>query len=57
MSVSKELLEILACPRCGKSVKESADGEGLVCENCRLIYPINKDIPVMLIDFAKSYED
>ncbi len=53
MPVDKKLLEILACPNCKGDVKVSDDGKGIICEKCRLIYPIEDDIPVMLIDEAK----
>ena len=48
--ISKELLEILACPKCKQSVQ--LDGEWLVCTNasCGLRYPIRDGIPVLLID-------
>ncbi len=52
MSIDKELLEILACPKCKGEVKLTEKEDGLVCESCRLIYPIKDDIPVMLIDEA-----
>ena len=52
MAVSKELLDILACPVCIKSVHLTADGKGLRCEQCKRIYPIVDDIPVMLIEEA-----
>jgi uncharacterized protein YbaR (Trm112 family) len=53
MAVSQELLDILACPKCKKPVTLNATATGLVCEVCRLEYPIMDDIPVMLIDEAK----
>ena len=57
MAISKELLEILACPKCKGDLKlvdkfPIYKEEGLVCEKCRLLYPIRDDIPVMLIDEA-----
>lgn len=52
MAVSQELLDILACPVCIKSVNLTPDGKGLKCEQCKRIYPIVDDIPVMLIDEA-----
>lgn len=52
MAVDKELLDILACPKCKGAVKLSAGKDGLVCEKCRIMYPIKDDIPVMLIDEA-----
>jgi uncharacterized protein YbaR (Trm112 family) len=53
MSISKELLEILACPKCKGEVVLTEAGDGLTCAACKLLYPIVDDIPVMLIDEAK----
>ena len=54
MAISRELLEILACPKCKGDVRLNDAEDGLVCETCRLLYPIKDDIPVMLIDEAVS---
>jgi len=54
MAIDKELLEILACPKCKGDLKLTEKGDGLVCESCRLKYPIKDDIPVMLIDEAEK---
>lgn len=51
--IKKELLEILACPKCKGPVKLSEQGDSLICEPCRLVYEIKDDIPIMLIDEAK----
>ncbi len=56
MAVSPELLEILACPVCIKSVHVTPDGKGLKCEQCKRVYPIVDDIPVMLIEEAAIEE-
>lgn len=52
MALSKELLEILACPKCKGGIRLTEKGDGLVCDSCKLVYPIKDDIPVMLIDEA-----
>lgn len=52
MAIDKELLEILACPKCKGTIRLDDPGDGLICDACRLIYPIKEDIPVMLIDEA-----
>jgi len=53
MAVSPELLEILVCPACKTSpVVPINNGAGLKCEQCRRVYPVKDDIPVMLIDEA-----
>jgi uncharacterized protein YbaR (Trm112 family) len=53
MAISKDLLDILACPKCKGDIQLNESGDGLVCPNCRLLYPIKEDIPIMLIDEAK----
>ena len=52
MAISQDLLEILACPACKAKVELQADGNGLKCVECRRVYPIRDDIPVMLVDEA-----
>lgn len=54
MAISKELLEILACPQCKGEVKLNKEANGLICQNCQLMYEIKEDIPIMLIDKAKK---
>lgn len=51
--ISKELLEILACPQC-KGALQLQGEDGLLCEKCFLLYEIRDDIPIMLIDQAKK---
>jgi len=52
MAISKELLDILACPKCKGDLQLNETHDGLICQACRLMYPIKDDIPVMLIDEA-----
>lgn len=52
--VSKELLEILACPLCKTEVR--LEGDRIVCTQCGRRYPVKDDIPVMLIDEAELPE-
>lgn len=52
MSLNKELLEILACPKCKGDLMLSQKEDGLICERCKLMYPVKDDIPVMLIEEA-----
>lgn len=54
MKLSEDLLDILACPQCKGEVRVKDDETGIVCESCRLVYPVRDDIPVMLIDEAEA---
>ncbi|MFW6081386.1 MAG: Trm112 family protein [Desulfosalsimonas sp.] len=56
MAISQELLDILVCPKCKGGIYLNDSNDGLICENCRLVYEIRDDIPVMLIDEAKPLE-
>lgn len=54
MSLSPELLAILVCPKCkGELEHRETPEEDLVCHACRLVYAVDDDIPIMLIDEAK----
>jgi uncharacterized protein YbaR (Trm112 family) len=53
MAVSKELLDILACPKCKGELVLTETQEGLICNACKLVYEIRDDIPIMLIDEAR----
>jgi uncharacterized protein YbaR (Trm112 family) len=56
MAIDKDLLEILACPKCKNGVVLNEAKNALLCKVCSLAYPIEDDIPVMLIDEAKAEE-
>ena len=56
MAVSKELLDILACPQCKGDLVLTEQQDGLVCGACKLRYPIKDDIPIMLIDEAERLD-
>lgn len=56
MALSKELLDILACPKCKGEVVLTDNEDGLTCASCKLKYPVRDDIPVMLIDEAIALE-
>ncbi len=54
MPVPIELLELLVCPQCHGDLEHCIDpDEALVCHACRLVYAVEDDIPIMLIDDAK----
>ena len=56
MAISKELLEILVCPLCKAALELKQDENGLKCAQCKRVYPIRDDIPIMLIDEARIEE-
>jgi uncharacterized protein len=57
MPIKKELLDILCCPKCKGDIRLNSAGDGLICDACKLLYPIKDDIPVMLIDEAAPLKE
>ena len=53
--LDKDLLEILVCPKCKGELEYDSEKDQLKCKNCRLVYHIKDDIPVMLIDQAEKF--
>ncbi|MBD3275819.1 MAG: Trm112 family protein [Candidatus Marinimicrobia bacterium] len=53
--INQELLDILACPKCKKDLEYDEENQKLICNECRLKYRIEDDIPIMLIDEAEQF--
>ena len=52
MPVPEDLLAILACPVCKTPVEVVKNGAGLRCGQCKRVYPVRDDIPIMLPEEA-----
>lgn len=55
--LAKELLDILVCPQCKGDLAYDVDRQKLHCPACRLSYPIQDDIPIMLVEEAEPFAD
>ena len=56
MPLSKELLEILACPKWKGNIRYDRKTNKLICNKCRLKFKILEgDIPDMLIEDAEKF--
>lgn len=56
MAVAKELLDILACPKCKGDIEYDRKAEKIICRKCRLKFPVlDGDIPDMLIEDAEKF--
>ncbi|MDI6806279.1 MAG: Trm112 family protein [Candidatus Aenigmarchaeota archaeon] len=56
MPVAKNLLKILACPKCKGDIEER--DMFIVCKSCKLAYPVlDGDVPDMLIEDAWKLEE
>jgi uncharacterized protein YbaR (Trm112 family) len=48
----KDLIDKLACPACKQPLVIGQQGSNLRCTGCRRIYPVQDDIPILLVERA-----
>ena len=48
----RDILADLVCPACKQPLVLGSDGNSLKCAACRRVYPVQDDIPILLIDKA-----
>ncbi len=54
MEFDRELLEILACPRCRGGLEYDEAASELGCRACRLAYPVKDGIADLLPESART---
>jgi uncharacterized protein YbaR (Trm112 family) len=52
--IPQDLLDILVCPMCKKPLLLKENGESLKCNQCRRVYPVRDNIPILLVDEAAT---
>ena len=50
--IPQDLLDILVCPVCKKPLVQKENGESLKCGECKRVYPVRDNIPILLVDQA-----
>jgi uncharacterized protein len=53
MALNRELIDILACPKCKGPLTLRGDESAFECPSCKLAYLVADDIPNFLIDEAQ----
>ena len=53
MSLNKELIDILACPKCKGKLTLRPDESAFECPRCRLAYAVVDEIPNFIIEEAQ----
>jgi len=52
--MEKKQIEMMACPECQAKLTYDKSSKELICDNCKLAYPVKDGIPVMLIEEARK---
>ena len=56
MPLNRELVDILACPKCKGAIELRADESAFVCRACKLVYAVEDEIPNFIIEEARPLE-
>jgi uncharacterized protein len=54
MALNRELIDILACPKCKGPLALRPDESAFECGACKLAYPVTDDIPNFIIEEAQA---
>ncbi len=55
MTLSEELQKIIVCPKCKGELIYQEEKDKLDCHDCRLLFRVEDDIPILFIEEAESY--
>jgi uncharacterized protein YbaR (Trm112 family) len=55
--MKKELLDILVCPKSKMPLVFNKATQELCCKESKLAYPVRDDIPVLLVDEARTLSE
>jgi uncharacterized protein YbaR (Trm112 family) len=50
----KDIIADLACPACREALQIVGKDSGLRCTGCKREYPVEDDIPILLVDRARQ---
>jgi uncharacterized protein len=52
MALNRDLLDLLACPKCKGKIALRPDESAFECPTCRLVYAVVDDIPNFIVEEA-----
>ena len=56
MPLNRELIDILACPKCRGALELPPDESAFVCRACLLVYAVVDEIPNFIVEEAQPLE-
>jgi uncharacterized protein YbaR (Trm112 family) len=57
MPLPPDLLTLLVCPACRQGLRPVDNETGLACDACAVVYPVDRDIPILLTEEAVPLPD
>jgi uncharacterized protein len=57
MALNRDLIDMLACPKCKGKLELFPDESAFACRSCKLVYAVVDEIPNFIIEEAKPLEN
>jgi len=54
--MDKKHIELMVCPECQRKLSYDKTLKELLCDKCKLAFPVQDGIPVMLVEQARKTE-
>lgn len=54
--MDKKQIELIACPECQGRLIYDKNSKELLCEQCKLAFPVEDGIPALMIERARKLE-
>ena len=54
--MDKKQIQMMVCPECKGKLEFDKSKKELICDNCKIAFPVKDGIPVMLIDEARKLD-
>ena len=55
--MDKKQIEMMVCPECNAKLDYDKTNRELVCNSCKLAFPVRDGIPVMLVEEARNLDE
>lgn len=54
--MDKKQIEMVVCPECNSKLSYDKSSKELICDKCKIAFPVKDGIPVMLVEEARQLE-
>jgi len=54
--MNSKQIELMVCPQCQAKLSYDKNAKELLCESCKLAFPVTDGIPVLIIEEARKVE-
>ena len=54
--MDRKQIQMMVCPECNGKLEYDKNNKELICDSCKIAFPVKDGIPVMLIDESRKLD-